>query len=69
MSRLLTKTQTYNRYRYICICARICQLEQDRANSFTKTLDEFSQQDLDKLILEKKRLEVIFMLLKEELPK
>lgn len=68
MSRLLTQTQAFNRQRYITIRERVRLLENQEA-MLNRPLDSFQQHDLKKLIAEKKRLEVMFMLAKEELPK
>jgi len=68
MSRLLTQSQAFNRQRYITIreCVRQLELKKEK---YDLNFTQFEQHDLDKLTTEKKRLEVMFMLAKEELPK
>lgn len=68
MSRLLTQTQAFNRQRYITIRERVRQLELKK-EKYGINFTQFEQQDLDNLTVQKKRLEVMFMLAKEELPK
>lgn len=68
MSRLLSQTDATIRQAYVSIRERVRLLEQQEA-THNRPLDSFQKHDLQKLTTEKKRLEVMFMLKQQELPK
>ena len=69
MSRLLSQTDATVRQAYVSIRERVRQLQLQESGFNSQPLDAFQKHDLEKLIAEKKRLEVMFMLKQQELPK